>query len=257
MESESLLRRAISDDLLTPVYQPIVDLDSGRVVAVEVLARIDDPERGLIAPVHFIDVAEETGLIVEVDARMFELAVGQFARWTSAGDLGLRRLSANVSARSLEDPLFVDRLRKAMSWYGVEGPAIRIELTERSLLTTSPAVKDSLRRIAELDIQLGLDDFGTGYSAMAYLQRFQLHFLKIDRSFVSRLGQTLRDDAVVAAVIDLAHAHELIVIAEGVETERQLEVLRSMGCDRGQGYLMGRPSRPDALEELLRAQPQW
>jgi diguanylate cyclase (GGDEF)-like protein/PAS domain S-box-containing protein len=257
MESESLLRRAISDDLLTPVYQPIVDLDSGRIVAVEVLARIDDPGKGLALPAQFIDVAEETGLIVEVDARMFELAVGQFARWSSAEDLSLRRLSVNVSARSLEDPLFVDRLRKAMSWYGVTGPSIRIELTERSLLTTSPAVKDSLRRIAELDIQLGLDDFGTGYSAMAYLQRFQLHFLKIDRSFVSRLGQSLRDDAVVAAVIDLAHAHELLVIAEGIETAEQLEVLRAMGCDRAQGYLLGRPMGPDALEELLRTRPQW
>jgi diguanylate cyclase (GGDEF)-like protein/PAS domain S-box-containing protein len=257
MESETLLRRAIADDLLVPVYQPIVDLAEGRILAVEVLARIDDPEHGIALPAQFIDVAEETGLIVEVDARMFELAVGQFARWTTASDLPLRRLSVNVSARSLEDPLFVDRLRKAMAWYGVAGSAIRIELTERSLLTTSPTVRDSLSRIARLGISLGLDDFGTGYSAMAYLQRFQLHFLKIDRSFVSRLGHSLRDDAVVAAVIDLAHAHELLVIAEGVERPEQLELLRTMGCDRAQGYLLGRPMGPDALEELVRSSPRW
>jgi EAL domain-containing protein (putative c-di-GMP-specific phosphodiesterase class I) len=166
-------------------------------------------------------------------------------------------MSVNVSARSLEDPSFVDRLRRALAWYDVAGSSIRIELTERSLLTTNPAVRDSLRRIAELDVAVGLDDFGTGYSALAYLQRFHLHFLKIDRSFVSRLGQSSRDDAVVAAVIDLAHAHELLVIAEGVETTVQLDLLRSMGCDRAQGYLMGRPMAPDVGEELMRSEPRW
>ena len=257
LESESLLRRAVTEDLLVPLYQPMVDLEDGRIIGVEVLARIKDPDRGLVVPAHFIDVAEETGLIVEVDARMFELAVGQFARWSTTEGVSLRRMSANVSARSLEDPSFVDRLRRALAWYDVAGSSIRIELTERSLLTTNPAVRDSLRRITDLDIAVGLDDFGTGYSALAYLQRFHLHFLKIDRSFVSRLGQSSRDDAVVAAVIDLAHAHELLVIAEGVETTVQLDRLRSMGCDRAQGYLMGRPMASDLVEELVRSEPRW
>jgi diguanylate cyclase (GGDEF)-like protein/PAS domain S-box-containing protein len=257
LESEGLLRRAVIEDLLIPLYQPIIDLTDGRIIAMEVLARITDPGRGVVVPEHFIDVAEETGLIVEVDARMFELAVGQFARWSKADGLSVRRMTVNVSARSLEDPSFVDRLRRALSWYDVAGSSIRIELTERSLLTTNPAVHDSLRRIAELGMAVGLDDFGTGYSALAYLQRFHLHFLKIDRSFVSRLGQSSRDDAVVAAVIDLAHAHELLVIAEGVETTVQLDRLRSMGCDRAQGYLMGRPMAPDLVEELMRSEPRW
>jgi diguanylate cyclase (GGDEF)-like protein/PAS domain S-box-containing protein len=257
LESESLLRRAVTEDLLVPLYQPIVDLQDGQIIGVEVLARIKDPDRGLVVPAHFIDVAEETGLIVEVDARMFELAVGQFARWSTTEGMSLRRMSANVSARSLEDPSFVDRLRRALAWYDVEGSSIRVELTERSLLTTNPAVRDSLRRIADLGIAVGLDDFGTGYSALAYLQRFHLHFLKIDRSFVGRLGQSARDDAVVAAVIDLAHAHELLVIAEGVETTIQLDRLRSMGCDRAQGYLMGRPMAADLVEELVRSEPRW
>jgi len=257
LESESLLRRAVTEDLLVPLYQPIVDLEDGSIIGVEVLARIKDPDRGLVVPAHFIDVAEETGLIVEVDARMFELAVGQFARWSTTEGVSLRRMSANVSARSLEDPSFVDRLRRALAWYDVAGSSIRIELTERSLLTTNPAVRDSLRRITDLDIAVGLDDFGTGYSALAYLQRFHLHFLKIDRSFVSRLGQSSRDDAVVAAVIDLAHAHELLVIAEGVETTVQLDLLRSMGCDRAQGYLMGRPMAANLIEELVRSEPRW
>jgi len=257
LEAEGLLRRAVTEDLLVPLYQPIIDLTDGRIIGMEVLARIKDPERGLVAPAHFIDVAEETGLIVEVDARMFELAVGQFARWSTTEGLSLRRMSVNVSARSLEDPSFVDRLRRALAWYDVAGSSIRVELTERSLLTTNPAVRDSLRRIADLDMAVGLDDFGTGYSALAYLQRFYLHFLKIDRSFVSRLGQSARDDAVVGAVIDLAHAHDLLVIAEGVESTVQLDRLRSMNCDRAQGYLMGKPMTPDLAEALVRSEPRW
>ena len=143
-------------------------------------------------------------------------------------------------------------------WRGTAstGSAVRVEITERSLLAPSPIVIESLRRIAELGIDVGLDDFGTGYSALAYLQRFDLSFLKIDRSFVSRLGNH-RDDAVVAAVIDLAHALELLVVAEGVETPEQLAALRGMGCDRAQGFLMGRPLPPDDLVALIRTHPSW
>jgi len=139
---------------------------------------------------------------------------------------------------------------------GVAGSAIRMEITERSLLAPSPVVVESLRRVAELGIKVGLDDFGTGYSALAYLQRFDLTFLKIDRSFVSQLGNQ-RDDAVVAAVIDLAHALELVVVAEGVETVEQLAALRAMGCDRAQGFLMGRPLPADELVALVRSRPTW
>ncbi len=255
MTSETLLRKALAENLLVPVFQPIVDLATGRVRAAEALARIQDGER-LILPADFIDVAEETGLIVEVDARMFERVAAEGARLIDAGAL-LRRLTTNVSARSLEDPRFVERMARALTWYGVPGSMIRVELTERSLLTTSPAVRESLSRIQGLGIQVGLDDFGTGYSALAYLQSFSLQFLKIDRSFVSRLGSSARDDAVVSAVIDLAHAHELVVIGEGVETAEQLAALRRMGCDRAQGYLMGRPMPASELDELLRTDPRW
>jgi EAL domain-containing protein (putative c-di-GMP-specific phosphodiesterase class I) len=147
-------------------------------------------------------------------------------------------------------------MRRAMTWYGVEGSSIRMEITERSLLAPSPVVVESLRRAAELGIDVGLDDFGTGYSALAYLQRFDLAFLKIDRSFVSQLGNK-RDDAVVAAVIDLAHALELRVVAEGVETIEQLDALRAMGCDRAQGFLIGRPLPPEELVALVRTRPTW
>jgi diguanylate cyclase (GGDEF)-like protein/PAS domain S-box-containing protein len=254
MAAETLLRKAISENLLVPVFQPIVDLSDGRVRAAEALVRIQDGDR-LVLPAEFIDVAEETGLIVEVDGWMFERVAAECARLLDVGGL-LRRLTTNVSARSLEDPTFVGRMRKALTWFGVPGSMIRVELTERSLLTTSPVVEDSLARIQDLGVEVGLDDFGTGYSALAYLQRFSLHFLKIDRSFVSRLGNR-RDDAVVGAVIDLAHAHDLVVIGEGVETQEQLDALRRMGCDRAQGYLMGRPMPAGELDALLRTNPSW
>lgn len=255
MEAETLLRRALADDRVTPYFQPIVDLATGGVVGVECLARIMDPERGVVGPADFVDVAEETGLVAELDARMLELGVRQLSPWSREG-LGLHHLSANVSARSLEDPSLVDRLRRVMAWYDVAGAAVHVEITERSLLATNPVSAQSLRRIAQLGVDLGLDDFGTGYSALAYLQRFDLRFLKIDRSFVSRLGHP-RDDAVVAAVIDLAHAHDLVVVAEGVEVPEQLAALRTMGCDRAQGYLMGRPMPPEELLDLLRRSPSW
>jgi diguanylate cyclase (GGDEF)-like protein/PAS domain S-box-containing protein len=254
MAAETLLRKAISENLLVPVFQPIVDLGDGRVRAAEALVRIQDGDR-LVLPAEFIDVAEETGLIVEVDAWMFERVAAECARLLDTNGL-LRRLTTNVSARSLEDPTFVGRMRKALTWFGVPGSMIRVELTERSLLTTSPVVEESLARIQSLGVEVGLDDFGTGYSALAYLQRFSLNFLKIDRSFVSRLGNR-RDDAVVGAVIDLAHAHDLVVIGEGVETHEQLDALRRMGCDRAQGYLMGRPMPANELDALLVTDPRW
>jgi len=253
LAAERLVRRAVAQDAIVPVYQPIVDLADGRAHAVEALARIDTGDGRLAPPASFVEAAEDTGLIADVDARMFELAVAQFARWSADPAVHLRRVSTNVSARSLEDPDFVDRLARALRWYGVPGSALRIELTERSLLTTSPVALRSLQRLAELGLAVGLDDFGTGYSALAYLQRFTLQFLKIDRSFVGRLGLSPSDDAVVRAVIDLAHAHDLVVVAEGVETTEQLAALRDMGCDRAQGYLLGRPVRAEAVPAALAA----
>jgi len=253
LAAERLVRRAVTEDAIVPVFQPMVDLADGRAHAVEALARIDAGDGRLALPAGFIEVAEDTGLIVDIDARMFELAIAHFARWSADPAVQLRRVSTNVSARSLEDPTFVDRLGRALRWYGVPGSALRIELTERSLLTTSPVALRSLQQLAEMGLAVGLDDFGTGYSALAYLQRFALQFLKIDRSFVGRLGCSPSDDAVVRAVIDLAHAHDLVVVAEGVETTEQLAALRDMGCDRAQGYLLGRPVRAEDVPAALAA----
>jgi diguanylate cyclase (GGDEF)-like protein/PAS domain S-box-containing protein len=255
LTAETLLRRALGDDSVVPVYQPIIDLQDGRVSGAEALARIDD--RGvLVAPAAFIDVAEETGLIVEVDSRMFELVAAEAGRLRDLG-VPVRRLTTNVSARTLEDPAFVRRARAALERHQVPRSVVRIELTERTLLAPTPATREAIAQLKDLGLGIGLDDFGTGYSALAYLQTFPLDFLKIDRSFVSRLGVSGRDNAIVAAVVDLAHAHDLVVVGEGVETPEQLAALRQAGCDWAQGYLMGKPMSADELVELIRSDPRW
>ena len=257
LRAEALLRRSLAEDRVVAVFQPIIDLSDGRIRAAEALARLRTDDGTLVGPVDFIEMAEETGLVVELDARMFELAVAEYSRLAEGPGERLRRITANVSGRSLEDPTFVDRLRSTLAWFDVPGEVIRIELTERTLLTSSPAVLDSLARIADLGLEIGLDDFGTGYSALGYLQRFTLQFLKIDRAFVARLGGSVRDDAVVSAVIDLAHAHDMVVVAEGVERPDQLAALRRMGCDRAQGFLLGRPMPAGDLKALLAEGPRW
>lgn len=256
MTAEATLRRALADNTLIAHYQPLIDMELGDIRGIEALARIVLPDGSIAHPGSFVSVAEETGLIVEIDARMFDLAVAQYARIRDRG-LPLERVGTNVSARSLEDPGFVGRLRQALLWHGVEGNAVRIELTESSLLTTSQTVANSVAQLLESGMRIGLDDFGTGYSALAYLGEFDLQFLKIDRSFVSRLHRSPEDDAVVAAVITLAKAHQLVVVGEGIETAEQLAALREMGCDWGQGFFIARPMPGVELEELIASEPRW
>ena len=255
--AERRLRRGLEEGLLRLRYQPIVSLSTGQVIGAEALVRLDDPELGLLTPADFIEVAEETGQIVDVDAVVLEEGVRQLAAWSPLSAHGFRRLAVNVTARSLEQPGFADRLASTLAAHGVDGSLLRVELTERSLLASNPQVRASLHAIAALGVGIGLDDFGTGYSALAYLQRFSLQFLKIDRSFVSRIGRGPREDAIVAAIVDLAHAHALTVIAEGVETVEQLDVLRLMGCDRAQGYYFGKPMPAEDLAAFVRSAPRW
>ena len=254
LAAETLLRRALAENLLVPVFQPIVDLTTGgctpprrwpasTTATARRARRLHRRRRG--------DRPDRRARRADVRAGRRRVRAGCSTRACL-----LRRLTTNVSARSLEDPGFVGRTAaRRCGGTACRGSMIRVELTERSLLAASPMVSESLRRIQDLGLEVGLDDFGTGYSALAYLQSFPLQFLKIDRSFVSRLGTSARDDAVVAAVIDLAHAHDLVVVGEGVETHEQLAALRRMGCDRAQGYLMGRPMSAAALDDLLRSDP--
>jgi diguanylate cyclase (GGDEF)-like protein len=242
--AEVLLRSALEEDRLKLQYQPIVDFEHGRIVGAEALVRILDPGgEGLLPPDVFIEVAEDTGLVVELDLWVIDAALDQVARWVrSAPDPSvIPWVAVNVSARSMEHPRVVRRLLDGMQRGRIGPHLLKVELTEHSFLGTLPGGESTLRQLLASGVPVGIDDFGTGYSAMAYLNRFDLDFMKIDRSFVAQVGQEDRADAVVTAIVDLAHAHGMLVTAEGVETQRQARRLREIGCDFAQGYHFGRP----------------
>jgi diguanylate cyclase (GGDEF)-like protein len=248
--AERRLREALEQDLLVLEYQPIVDFVGGRIVGAEALIRMKDVDGGkLLGPDMFIDVAEDTGLVVEVDSWVIEAAIAQVAAWGDRiGNDGVPPwVAINVSPRSMEHPRVVRRLVDAVKDGEVPKDRIKVELTEHSFLGALPGSEASLLSLMAAGVPVGIDDFGTGYSAMAYLQRFDLDFMKIDRSFVANVGQAERADAVVTAIVDLAHAHGMRVTAEGVETTRQARRLREIGCDYAQGYHFGRPGPPGRI----------
>jgi diguanylate cyclase (GGDEF)-like protein len=242
--AELLLRSALEEGRLKLQYQPIVDFEHGRIVGAEALVRVIDPagER-LLPPDVFIEVAEDTGLVVELDLWVIDAALDQVARWVRhvPDRSAIPWVAVNVSARSMEHPRVVRRLLDGMHRGGIGPHLLKVELTEHSFLGTLPGGESTLRQLLASGVPVGIDDFGTGYSAMAYLNRFDLDFMKIDRSFVAQVGQENRADAVVTAIVDLAHAHGMLVTAEGVETQRQARRLREIGCDFAQGYHFGRP----------------
>jgi diguanylate cyclase (GGDEF)-like protein len=240
---EAALRTALEHGAVQPMYQPIIELGSGpaedRLVGCEALARLSrDP--GAPQPDAFVAVAEDTGLIAALDEAVFARSVTEILVPDRARS-GTLSLAVNLSPRSLQVPGLADRLVPALDRWGLDGSALRIEITESSLAEPTPVLLGTLTALRELGAEVGLDDFGTGYSALSYLQRFDLDFLKVDRSFVARVGHDAKARAVVRALVDLAHAHDLFVVAEGVETTEQLEIIRELGCDRAQGFLLGRP----------------
>jgi diguanylate cyclase (GGDEF)-like protein len=241
--AESLLRSALQQNWLTLRYQPISDLGTGKVVGAEALVRINEPGGcEPILPDCFIEVAEDTGLVVELDCWVIDTALAELARWADVfGGGELPWLAINVSARSMEHPRIVNRLIDGLRRHDLSPESIKVELTEHSFLGALPGGESNLRRLISSGIPVGIDDFGTGYSALAYLQRFTLDFMKIDRSFVVSVGEEARADAVITAMVGLAHAHGMQVTAEGVENPRQARRLAEIGCDFVQGYHVGYP----------------
>ncbi len=241
--AEQALRAALEEDRLVLQYQPIVDFTHGRVVGAEALVRMrsEDGEQ-LLAPDTFIDVAEDIGLVVELDSWVLQTALNQLARWLeTAPDSAVPWLAVNVSPRSMEHPRIVRSLLDGLALRGLPPHLLKVELTENSFLSTLPGGESALRELITSQVPVGIDDFGTGYSALAYLTKFDLDFMKIDRSFVNSVGQDGRADAVATAIVALAHAHGMKVTAEGIENPRQARRLREIGCDFAQGYHFGRP----------------
>jgi len=241
--AEQLLRAALDENRLVVEYQPIVDFQHGRVIGAEALVRMR-AEDGvtLLGPDTFVDVAEDTGLIVDLDCWVITEALRQLSHWwLNAPSSQVPWLAVNVSPRSMEHPRLVKVLLEGLRSRGLPHHLLKVELTEHSFLSTLPGGEASLRQLISSGIPVGIDDFGTGYSALAYLPRFELDFMKIDRAFVAPVGQDPQADAVVTAIVALAHAHGMKVTAEGIETPKQARRLREMGCDYAQGFHFGRP----------------
>ncbi|MGH2597375.1 MAG: putative bifunctional diguanylate cyclase/phosphodiesterase [Actinomycetota bacterium] len=252
MGTERMLIRALDEHRIVVEYQPILDLRTSRLTGAEALIRIRDPVVGLLQPDSFLEVAEETGLLIPMDEQVVADAVQRAGEWHarfSGADLG--EVAINVTARHLADAKFPETLIEQLDEEEVPHPNLLVEVMERVLMEASNSAITGLRKLRAAGVQVGLDDFGTGYSSLGYLRQFPLDFVKIDQSFIHDLVRTDGDRAIVAATIGLCHALNLIVIAEGVETEGQLQVLESLDCDRIQGFLLAASAEPAAVEELV------
>jgi diguanylate cyclase (GGDEF)-like protein len=233
------LRRALAADQLVLHYQPQVELGHGRPVAAEGLVRWHHPQRGLLGPPEFIEVAERTGLIKDLTYRVLDLGLSDLRDWADDGrELSL---SLNVSVRSLLDRRFPEEVEKLLSRHGVDGTALTLELTESSLMVDPEVAKKTMRHLAELGVSVAIDDFGTGYSSLAYLTDLPIGELKIDKSFVRAMGSDARNAIVVRSTIELAHNLGLRTVAEGIEDSFTFERLRALGCELAQGFHMSKP----------------
>jgi len=231
-------------------YQPIVRLDDGAWVGVEGLVRWEHPRRGLLPPAAFIDVAERSGLIIDLGQQVLAEATQQWRRWADAG-MQLD-MAVNLSGRQLMDPNLTARVADAMGAVSMPPGAIQLEVTETSLVEDLADATEVLTHLVDLGAEIAIDDFGTGWASLTYLREFPIQALKIDRVFVDGLGTNVSDTAIVSSIISLGSELGLSVIAEGIETADQLDRLRRLGCRRGQGYHFARPMPADELTERMR-----
>ncbi len=251
------LHRALQRSEFRVEYQPVVSLAAGRVVGFEALARWAHPDRGLITPGDFIDLAEETGLIVPIGSAVMQQAFDHVARWRRRAvpaAAATIQVSVNLSARQLGTQGLVGAVASAIEESGIDPDCVWLEITESALMTDAKAASVALRALRGIGVHLTVDDFGTGYSSLTYLQRFPVEGLKIDRSFVDGLGIEASDTTIVDTLIRLGHSLGLTVVAEGLETPLQLQHLRRLGCDNAQGFLFSKPMPADALDLEL---PRW
>ena len=246
---EGQLRQALIRHEFVLFYQPQVDTASGSIVGVEALVRWRHPEMGLVPPTKFIPLADDTGLILPMGNWILQEAIRQAAAWRRAGYS--LRMSVNLSARQFERGDLAETVGVLLSDTGLPPSGLELELTESTIMAHGESVVETLSTLKRLGLRLAIDDFGTGYSSLAYLRRFPLDVLKIDRAFVRGLSVDEVDTAIVKAVIDLAHAVGLEVVAEGVELNQQRLVLAVLGCDILQGYLFSQPLPASEVEVLL------
>ena len=247
---EAQLRRALERKEFRVEYQPKVGIADGRIVGFEALLRWSNPVLGEVSPVRFIPIAERTGLIIEIGAWVLDDACRQMAAWAAATGAPVK-VAVNLSPRQFHQKDLLPSIRDCIARWGVAPGSLELEITETALVSREQEVDVLMRGIRALGVELSIDDFGTGYSSLAYLKRFPVQRLKIDRAFIRDLGKDDDSAAIVHSVINLARNLKLLVVAEGVETEGQLAMLRDMQCDEFQGYLFSRPVPAERVPSLL------
>jgi len=251
LEIEAELRSALAKRQLALHYQPKIDIATGEMRSVEALIRWHHPSRGLVLPGEFIPIAEESGLILEIGDWVIREACRQARVWQQRG-LPFLRVAVNVSPLQFRQANFVKRVHAALQEHSLDATYLEIELTEATLMSNAETSVALLEQLSELGVVVAIDDFGTGYSSMSYLQRFPVDKLKIDRSFISDVASNADDASIVRAIISLAHGLRLKVIAEGVESEEQLGILRRMGCDQYQGFFRSAAVPAADIEKFAR-----
>ena len=254
-EQVASLARAIRNGELFTVYQPLINLRTGRPTGAEALVRWQHPEDGVLGPDSFIGLAEETGLIVEIGAQVLNEACRQAARWIAVDESQPLTITVNLSARQLADPGIVDTVTAALTEADLDARRLVLEITETVLMQDREAAAATLWRLKALGIRIAIDDFGTGYSSLAYLRRFPIDMLKIAREFVDGLGRDEHDDVITRAIVELAGTLGLLTVAEGIETHDQQTIVTALGCDLGQGYLFSVPVDAEAALAVLTAPP--
>ena len=252
LELQNDLRNALAGQQFTVHYQPIVSLHSGELTEFEALIRWHHPTRGLIPPLEFIPIAEETGLIGAIGKWVLEQACRQAVEWRRSTDLPSLAMSVNLSPKQFQDGDLVEMIACILEQSGLPATCLKLEITEGVLMQDIENSIATLSRLKTLGVQIAIDDFGTGYSSLAYLRRLPLDVLKIDRAFISGIGQNRQDNTIVQALLSLAGSLGLTVTAEGIETAEQAATLESWSCERGQGYHFARPLDPVAATALLR-----
>lgn len=255
---ETDLRYALIRQELRLCYQPVVSLQTGKIIGFEALVRWKHPIQGLILPSDFITIAEDTGLIIPIGEWVLREACQQLQQWQLQFPVASSLyISVNLSSRQLQQCSFSDQLDDILQETGLRGEFLRLELTESMLMDQSEKTLNLLSQIKAHNVKISIDDFGTGYSSLSYLHRFPIDTLKIDRSFVDQTDANRENSEIVKTIITLAHVLEMEAIAEGVETPEQVSHLKALGCEAVQGYFFSKPISAKAATDLLAANPQW
>ena len=257
LQIETDLRHAFERDEFFLHYQPIVSIPEGRIVGAEALIRWRHFERGIVSPATFVPVAEDTGLVVPLGRWVLKEACRQAREWQSYGRDGRFGISVNLSVREFAQPDLVRAVASVLEETGLAASSLRIEITESAIIGQKHPAIETVEQLRALGVGIHLDDFGTGYSALSYLHRLPLDAVKIDRAFTSSIDQEERPLHVVKAIVSLAHAIGLEVVAEGVTNQRQLDLLRDMGCDLAQGFYFSRPCNTEEMVALMATEARW